>query len=277
MVVAKRSASGFDKIVSEYFPIMEEGWLDAWRVLADLDLREFERCCKAVERNEAAYRNRTDDHELRKELERETRFLLTPAIFLGGDYAKCGNLRAKSSYDVRFTDDSLKVLGVGTRQVVGTLPYGEFTNIQIGGPGETQSINPFVDSAGKIIGTAIKATQVGISDNFSGAVDSLVSAVLKAAGTRTTIKTVLAVRTTKSELFFLYTLTEPGQLRIDLSPVLGKIREVLTSAGDESQFKPSSDAASAIDQLSAASKLLDRGLINRAEFDQLKSRLLSGD
>ncbi|MGK3203062.1 SHOCT domain-containing protein [Amycolatopsis sp. MEPSY49] len=277
LVVARRSATGFDKVVSDFFPPTAQGWADVWKTLADLDPGEFERCRKAVGRNEVGYRNRTDDHELRRELERETRLLLTPTVFLGGDYAKCGNLRAKSSYDVRFTDDSLKVLGVGSRQVAGILPYEDFTNIQISGPGETQSTNPFVDSAGKIIGSALKATQAGISDNFSGAVDGLVSAVLKAAGTRTTIKTILAVRTTESELFFLYTVTEPGQLRIELSPVLGRIREVLASAAGTGEVKPRPDAASIIEQLDKASNLLDRGLIDRADFDRLKARLFSGN
>jgi hypothetical protein len=276
LVVARNSASGFEKIVSEYFPVTEQGWFEAWKTLAALDPQEFERCRRAVARNEVAYRNRTDDHKLRREIEHETRMLLTPVIFLGGDHVKCGNLKVKSSYDLRFMDDSLAVFNVGTTQLVGDLPYSEFTNIQIGGPGETQLINPFVDSAGKVIGTAIRATQVGISDSFLNVADSLISAGLKAAGTRSTIKTILAVRTKDSELFFLYTVTEPGQLRIDLSPVLGSIREVLASVRVDSQSEASSDAASIVEQLDKAAKLLDRGLINRDEFDRLKSRLLPG-
>ena len=269
--------SGFEKIVSEYFPVTAQGWFEAWKTLAALDRREFERCRRAVARNEGAYRNRTDDHELRREVELGTRMLLTPVIFLGGDHVKCGDLKAKSAYDLRFMDDKLAVLDVGTPQIVGDLPYRDFTNIQIGGPGETQSTNPFVDPAGKIIGTAIRATQVGISDSFLNVADSLISAGLKAAGTRSTIKTILAVRTTDSELFFLYTATEPGQLRIDLSPVLGRIREVLASVRVARQPETSSDAASIIEQLGNAAKLLDRGLITHEEFNRLKSRLLSGD
>lgn len=203
--------------------------------------------------------------------------LLTPVVFLGGDHGKCGNLRVKSAYDLRFMDDKLAVFNVGTPHLVGELPYGDFTNVQIGGPGETQSINPFVDSAGKIIGTAIRATQVGISDSFLNVADSLISAGLKAAGTRSTTKTILAVRTTDSELFFLYTVTEPGQLRIDLSPVLGRIREVLSSARVDNISEESPDVASIIERLGDAAKLLDRGLISREEFDRLKSQLLPGD
>lgn len=121
-----------------------------------------------------------------------------------------------------------------------------------------------------------RVAQTGISDSILNTAENLISVGLKAAGTRTTIKTVLSVRTTDSELFFLNTQTEPGQLRIDLSPVLGRIREVLGSAASGKQAEPGLSAASIINQLKDASSLLERGLITPAEFEQLKSRLLSG-
>ncbi len=275
LVVARHSALGFESLVSEYFPPTGQGWRKAWETLAAMDVREFERCRKIVERNEAAYHHRRDDRQLRLEVDQNTRTLLSSTIFLGG-YTPRAELEVKSPYDLRFTDDSLRVLNVGTLRVLGSLDYGDFTNIQITGPGETQSTNPFADSAGKIVGTAIRATQAGINDNILSAAESLISIGLKAAGTRSVIKTMLSVRTTDSELFFLNTRTEPGQLRIDLSPVLARIREVLGSARVDSQVNSRPDAAAIISQLTNASSLLDRGLITRAEFEQLKSQLLSG-
>jgi hypothetical protein len=173
-------------------------------------------------------------------------------------------------------NDSLNIFDAGKLRALGSLEYDTFTNIQITGPGVTQSTNPFADPAGKIIGTAIRATQTGINDNILSAAESVISAGLKAAGTRSITKTVLSMRTTDSELFFLYTKTEPHQLRIDLSPALGRIREVLGSTRTNSHVNQSPDATSIINQLKDASNLLDRGLITRDEFERLKSQLLSG-
>ncbi|MEV4313449.1 SHOCT domain-containing protein [Actinocrispum sp. NPDC049592] len=275
LVVARNSSLGFEKIVSDYFPLTEAGWLGVWRTLAALDPREFDRCRKNVARNAARYQLRSDDQKLRLELEQNTRLLLSESIFLGG-YTPAADLTLKSAYDLRFMTDSLTVFAVGTTHTLGRLNYDTFTNIQITGPGVTQSTNPFADSAGKIIGTAIRATQTGISDNILNAAESVISAGLKAAGTRSVVKTVLSMRTTDSELFFLHTKTEPGQLRIDLSPVLGRIREVLASTAANSPSPQGPDATSIIAQLKDASMLLEQGLLTRDEFDRLKSRLLSG-
>jgi hypothetical protein len=127
------------------------------------------------------------------------------------------------------------------------------------------------------MGAAIRVAQPGMNENLLKVADGAISAALQAAGTRTRIKTVLYVRTADSELFFLDAGREPDQLRIDLSPALGRIREVLRSnvvAGRDGQ---GIEAASIISQLKDASELLARDLITRDEFDQLKARLIDGE
>ncbi|MEU7791242.1 SHOCT domain-containing protein [Amycolatopsis sp. NPDC049159] len=221
LVVARRSKLGFETIVSDYFPVSEQGWVKAWETLAGIDQQEFERCRSNVMRNSTRFKLESDDLQRRLEIDQRTRKLLSASIYLGG-HSPHAKLNKNSAYDLRFTDDSLTILNVGSLKTLSSFPYRTFANFQITGAGE------------------------------------------------------ISVRTTDSELFFLNTQTESGQLRIDLSPVLRRISEVLNSAAPAEQAEPGPSAASVIDQLKNASGLLERGLLTPAEFEQLKSRLLSG-
>ncbi|UOX87892.1 SHOCT domain-containing protein [Amycolatopsis sp. FBCC-B4732] len=221
LVVGRRSKLGFETIVSDYFPVSEQGWAKAWETLAGMDRQEFERCRSTVLRNSTRFKLHSDDLQRRLEIDQKTRKLLGGSIYLGG-HSPHVQLNENSAYDLRFTDDSLTILNVGSLRTLSSFPYRTFTNFQITGPGE------------------------------------------------------ISVRTTDSELFFLNTRTEPGRLRIDLSAVLGRINEVLNPAASGERAEPDPSAASIINQLKDASSLLERGLITPVEFEQLKSRLLSG-
>jgi hypothetical protein len=85
------------------------------------------------------------------------------------------------------------------------------------------------------------------------------------------------IQATDSELFFLSAEIDPSRLRINMSPALGRIREVLDSTTDDRPVNQSEDFSSAIDQLSKAADLLDRGLLTREEFQKLKSGLIPSD
>jgi hypothetical protein len=276
LVVIRFSALGFGKVVSPYFRLSEEGWVNAWKALAAVDPQEFESLRKRVVREGGKYERQRQDHKLRQDAERNTHALLEDSTFLGG-YTPCASLTTQHAYDLRFMTDSLQIFEAGTLRQLGGLSYDSFTDIQITGPGLTRSTNPFVDPAGKFIGAAIRSTQLGINENLLDAAGNAISDVLKTIGTRSSIKTVLFAQTTDSELFFLYTRTDPEQLRIDLSPVLGRIREAVSSLKVDRPSDNSPDATSIIAQLKDASMLLDRGLITQAEFEWLKSRLLPRD
>jgi hypothetical protein len=274
LVVIRFSALGFGKVVSPYFPLTEVGWTGAWEALAAIDPKEFEKLRKRVVRDGAKYAHQRADRERRREAERNTLVILKDLTFLSG-YTPRATLSPQHVYDLRFMADSLQICEAGTPRATVMLDYDSFLNIQTTGPGLIQSTSPFVDPVKKFIGSAINSPQLGINENIINAADGAISIGLNALGTSRNIRSFLSVQTTDSELSFLNTRTEPEQLRIDLSPAFGRIREILGSARADSESSP--DASSIIAQLKDASTLLDRGLITRAEFEWLKSRVLPGD
>jgi putative oligomerization/nucleic acid binding protein len=274
LVVARISVLNVEKVVSQRFPYTEEGWFSAWRTLAIIDHGDFERLREGLYLDSRKYGDRTERQDSHQEPKKSSPVLLLLAdlTFLNG-YTPCASLMAGSTYDLIFTNDSLQVFDAGAQQrALAKLNYNTFIDVQATGPGLIKSTNPFVDPAGKIIGAAIRNTQPGISgDVLNGAVNVAVEVTKN----RSKIKTILFAQTTDSELFFLYTKTTPDQLRIDLSPTLGRIRKTLASARINRQSEDGPDATSIVKQLMDASLLLDRGLITRDEFEQLKAQLLS--
>ncbi|SRR5712691_2696024 len=99
------------------------------------------------------------------------------------------------------------------------------------------------------------------------------AALLSAVTTRTTITTIVRVQATHAELYLLYKKKEPQALRIELPPVLGAIREAHAAMREPPEH---AGQASPLDELARLVALLDRGLLTRAEFDQLKAKLISG-
>jgi hypothetical protein len=253
------------KVVSKHYPVTKEGWLGAWRAFAAIDPAGAERL-----------RRLQGNRWWRRDAESSELALLSASTFLGG-YTKCATLVAHSSYDLRFADDRLEILRPGKLRPLGQLPYDDFVDLQMLGPGLVKSANPFIGPAGTIMGAAIRVAQPGINENILKVADGAISAALKTAGTRSEIRTVLYIRTGDSELFFLNTRSEPDQLRIDLSPAVGRIRELLQSSVVTGPGSQNLDASSVISQLKDASELLARDLITRDEFDQLKSRLIDGE
>jgi hypothetical protein len=262
LVVARMSKFGFEKIISDYFPPTEEGWSNAWKILAATDSEDFERFREIIKRDEKKYQERAEQYKLRQELDQNTRTLLGDSIFLGG-HLPSRSLIIQSAYDVRFMDDSLQVLNVGTLQTLMSLSYDRLTGIQIAGPGSTESTSPFVDSAGRIVGSALRATQSGVNENILNATENLISMALRKAAARRSIKTVLVVKTTDSELFFLDSKTEPFQLRIDLSPAYGRIEKVDNSTSVDRHDDRSRSSDSLTSQLGKAEDLLNRGVITQ--------------
>jgi hypothetical protein len=163
-------------------------------------------------------------------------------------------------YDVGFLEDRLAVYPCHELQPLAELLYGAVETVDIGGPG-------LVTSGGGFIGGGFGA--VGAAEGMA------VAAVLNALTTRTRIKTVIRVQATSAELFFLHTRTEPERLRIELSRAIGAVRETQTSGPSAGQPEQSSSSGSLVDELTKLGSLLERGLLSREEFDQLKARLIA--
>ena len=89
------------------------------------------------------------------------------------------------------------------------MPYRDVEDVEIGGPA-------LVKTGGGFVGDGFGAR---------GAIEGMaIAAILNGLTTRTSIKTVVRIQGTSSELFLLHTTMTPEQLRIELSRPLAAIR-----------------------------------------------------
>lgn len=258
--VYRRSSWDNYKIVSKLYPPTEEGWAEAWREYAAINPEGAERVRRVL-----APRRKSVN----------ILAFLGSVTFLGG-YTPKADLVEHSSYDLKFMNNRLAILFPGRANPEGELDYGDFIDMQVTGPGLIKSVNSLVGPIEKMANFAVGAMQPGVNANLLAAENGAISAALNTVTARTKIKTVLFMQTADSELFFLCTRIEPDGLRIHLSPAFGRIREVLCTAAIPGQDDVDPKNQSVISELDKAAALLDRGLITREEFDQLKARLITG-
>jgi hypothetical protein len=104
-----------------------------------------------------------------------------------------------------------------------------------------------------------------------------IAALLNKLTTRNKIQTVVRVQGANYEFFLLYTELTPEQLRIELSRPLGAIRQAQSvTSRSESRGSVSSQGTSVVEELNKLADFLERGLLTRDEFEQMKTRLLAG-
>lgn len=279
-IISRYNLAGTRKILPERYPPTEEGWNSAWTAFEKLSPKEVTIARNSIENRERrieAEQAQEGNGRALKQLAKETLTLLDELTFLGG-HTPGMELSTQSIYSVRFLSDRLAIFrSDNTVKELGKIPYSDLLDLQIGGPGAVKSVSPIVGPAQTIAGSAIRAIQPGVNPNILTAENGAISAALKAAGTRTKIKTVLFIQSSSSELFFLSTTLEPDQLRINLSPAISKIREIFTEPAGSVDPPQSSGQNSTLGDLEKAVEWLDRGLITRDEFDRIKSKLISGD
>jgi Short C-terminal domain len=154
-----------------------------------------------------------------------------------------------------FADKELRV-AVSTREP-SIVPYEEITEIEIGGPGRTQTGGGFF----------------GGGFGLSGAAEGmLIANALNLLTTRTNVDTVICVQTREAEVFFHHNQTPPDALRIQLSPVFSALRR-LQSIGSELE-PPARIAATVVDHLARLAELHAAGSLTDDEFAAAKARLL---
>jgi hypothetical protein len=258
--VYRRSSWDNYKVVSELYPPTEEGWTKAWQEYASINPEGAERVRRAL-----APQGKNGN----------TLAFMGNVTFLGG-YTPSAEIKPHSSYDLRFMRNHLAVLFRGGVRAAAELPYSDFIDMRVTGPGLIKSVNPLVGPLEKMAGIAVRAIQPGVNANLLAAEGEAISAALNTAGTHTKIQTVLFMQTADSELFFLCGNIKPDELRIHLSPAFGRIREILGPAEIVRQNDADPGNSSVVSELDKAATLLDRGLITREEFDQLKARLITG-
>lgn len=248
--------------VQERFSFDDEGWAQAWRKLVRVDGDCAERTLVALAERRALRRREERQSEERRLLDSETITRLLQATFLGG-YSQGSELAAGDKCSLRFMRDQLAVFSIASQLQLVSMDYRNIEDIEIGGPGVIKKGGGF--TGGSISGPT----------GVLGAVETrAMAAVLNALTTRTKIKTVLRLQAVNAELFFLNTEVEPSDLRIQLSYVLGSIRQIRAAAENRSRDTPAV-TESAAQELGKLAALLDSGLLTREEFDALKAQIIA--
>jgi hypothetical protein len=142
---------------------------------------------------------------------------------------------------------------------VAEVPYAEIAALEIGGPGTQRH-------GGGFIGGGFGAA--GAAEGM------LIGAALNLLTTRTTISTVVCLKTASAELFLHTSNQTPDALRMQLSPVFTILRQLETGGSGATQ---TSGGGNAVDRLAKLAELLEKDLITREEFDRLKGDLLRID
>jgi hypothetical protein len=262
-VVIRRTGFGSLK-VTESFPLTEEGWVSVWRSLAGQNPAAVTQIRAMLQaREDQAARLNQQDADLRwlSGLDARAFVILHDMAYLGG-YLPHPSITAGERCDVRFLADRFMVFAHRSAKVLAEVPYGGVQDVQIGGPG-------LVKKGGGFIGGGIGL--VGAADGIA------IATVLNMLTTRTSITTILRIQGTDCELFLLHTKVTPEQLRIELSRPLGAIRSARTARSgpvgpirDDTSGAPSSP----VEELAKLADMLQKGLLTREEFDQMKGRLL---
>jgi hypothetical protein len=250
-VIARLPVFGGEKILERY-PLTGDGWAAAWRALEKID-----QPAAVKARKEAIKRHAKDSAEGdRERLDGQSLCVVPGLVFIGG-YIRGVELVPGNVHDLRFLPDSVAIYLTGQLHSVGEIPFTEIENVEIGGPGLVRSGPRWVGGGSGVLGAA-----EGIA----------MAALLSALTTRATITTIVLVQAIRAELFLLNKKASPQAFRIQLSPVLGSIREAQALA-------PAQETASnlsPVDELAKLASLLDRGLLTRAEFDELKAKVITG-
>jgi hypothetical protein len=157
--------------------------------------------------------------------------------------------------EVVFGEDSVCLRGFVVDDVV--IPYGDITAIEIGGRGRQRT------------GGGFRGGGFGLQGAAEG---MLIASALNTLTTRTSVDTVICLRTATAELFLHHTRMTPEQLRIELSAVF----TILRSRGSKHEREPTGGdrPIAAADRVSELARLLERGLITEDEFLCLKAGLL---
>jgi hypothetical protein len=184
-----------------------------------------------------------------KTLDQEGEVGLAGLLLLGGHGFP---LFAESRYDLHFGPDAVLIEGPGPEGVTTTtIRYSDLTNLSIEGPGKVREGGGFVGGG------------VGIEGFFIGAA---AAGVLNSLTTRTRVETLIGLQAGAHELIFLCTAIEPSALSLRLSRLRGLLRTT-DSDGRDSGDDPAT-------QLSKLADLVERGFLEREEYETLKRRLL---
>jgi len=250
----RRTGLGSLKVV-ESFPLTEAGWTRAWQSLIKQAPAAALQVRARLEAQESAAARKRDWQEL----DARTLITLHEVAYLGG-YVPDSAITPGERCDVRFLEDRLAIFAYRKADAHVEVPYGQIEHVEIGGPG-------LIRRGGGFVGGGFGVT---------GAMEGMaIAAVLNRLTARTSIKTVVRIQGTGCELFLLYTKATPDQLRIEMSRTLGTIRSARAAeVAGGAQQEARAASPSPVEELTKLADLLEKGLLTREEFDQMKAKLL---
>lgn len=248
-VIARRGSMGTLKVVERY-PLTDEGWAQAWQALAKVDPAMTEKVRLVLARRA----EQDSGFAERRALDARALSYVPHVIFIGG-YSSGTELAAGDMYELRFLEDRLSVFRQGSLQELTEFSYADVQAVEVAGPGLVKKWSP--------------GQQAMLTAAFG-----MTGALVAYGSTR--IKTFVRVQSADAELFFLHTEMLPEDLRIHLSRGLGAVREAQASASGSGDDHSQPRSGSLVDELSRLAGLLEKGLLTREEFDQLKARLIAG-
>jgi hypothetical protein len=265
-VVTARRPGGAIKVLQR-FPFSEQGWANAWQALSRLDAS----AAAAIEARLAKLEASRRAAETMAALNARSMCYLRSVIFEAG--SDSGPLTKGLRYDVRFQDDQVMVCAVGSSQAYVELPYADVETVEVSGPasqpaGLVPGLILILVLLGAILGYLIHR----LPGLLLGAlVLGLVGGTIAAVTSRN--ETIVRVRGRDAEFQFLDPLQLPDDVRRALSEPLMAVRRASAARADRSN--ESAEPDSAADQLSKLASLLQQDLITRAEFENLKARVIA--
>jgi len=234
------------------FPLTEEGWDEAWQLIASQYPHLAQAVAKKAAANQDGHRAAKEDQAAKDELDRLNPFAtVTDCVLLGG-HGYDPTFEPGTPCVLHFTDEGLWVRTRDRWIPRIRTPYAEARGLEFSGPGE-------VKKGGKFFGGGF---------GLVGAVEGMIAAtVLNSLTSQSEIQTIIRFEAADLEAFFFHSQTTPDKLRINLSEAVSRIKRQAEA--------PPTAAADPIADLERLSRLHDQGALSDEEFTVLKAKLIA--
>ena len=263
----------FGTRVKARFPLTQPGWESAWRALAAVDPDAAVVVAAKLARRAA----RDSAVAAVAALDQQSLCHLRRVTFKGGSGGE--PLVKDHAYELRFLGD--RATAGAPRQVEAALeiPYRDIEAVEVSGPGDVSK--PLGELLALVLGLGLLGALLGVFifgllGLLLGAVlFGLIGALIGSASSK--VETIVRIRSTDADLYFLATEKQPDGLRIDLAPVVAAIDAARAGPRDDAGAAGAADVPSASipDQLGKLASLLEHGTITRDEFEHLKAKLIT--
>ena len=237
------------------FPLTEEGWAQCWSTLRadypDLANAVADRTRAELDKRRQRAERRTAEEnyeEQLRQIEPLTRVLY--AILLGGHgYAE--ELTPRTEMDLYFTEDGLWATKSGWSTPLIQSAYSDAVSVEFEGPGR-------ITKGGRFLGGGFGL--IGAAEGMA------IATVLNSISTRSEVRSVIRWEARNMEAFFFTDTATPGDLRIQFSQVVNRIKKSSPVSRDRSDDP--------LDRLERLAKLHSEGSLTDEEFTAMKRQMI---